>query len=414
MVVREAGIQRRFQVLERHLDERLRRLVAAAEVEALGPRGISLVSRSTGVSRQAIRRGMQELREAAKPSSSGQRIRKPGGGRKKTIEKDPSLIADLERLVEPTTRGDPESPLRWTCKSVRHLTRELQRHRHQVSHQLVSELLHDLDYSLQANRKAIEGARHPDRNAQFEHINRRVREFLRVGDPVISVDTKKKELIGNFKNGGRELRPQGSPEKVLVHDFVIPELGRAVPYGVYDLGNNTGWVSVGVDHDTASFAVESIRRWWHRMGRPLYKGRRRLLITADAGGSNGPKLKLWKVELQRLADHLGMEVSVCHFPPGTSKWNKIEHRLFSFISMNWRGKPLVSYQVIVSLIAATTTEKGLRVRAALDPRSYPTAVKVSPAEVENVNLVPARFHGDWNYTVKPRTRRLHRRNRSSY
>jgi hypothetical protein len=411
MVVREAGIQKRFQVLEWHLDERLRRLVAAAEVEALGPRGISLVSRSTGVSRQAIRRGMQELREAAKPSSSGQRIRQPGGGRKKTLEKDRSLIVDLERLVEPTTRGDPESPLRWTCKSVRQLARELQRQRHQVSHQLVSELLHDLDYSLQANRKTIEGARHPDRNAQFEHINHRVREFLRVGDPVISVDTKKKELVGNFKNSGRELHPQGSPEKVLVHDFVIPELGRAVPYGVYDLGNNTGWVSVGVDHDTASFAVESIRRWWHRMGRPLYQGRGRLLITADAGGSNGPKLKLWKVELQRLADHLGMEISVCHFPPGTSKWNKIEHRLFSFISMNWRGKPLVSYQVIVSLIAATTTEKGLRVQAALDPNAYPTAVKVRPAEVEDVNLVPARFHGDWNYTVRPTTRRLHRRKR---
>jgi transposase len=405
MVVRETGIQRRFQVLERHLDERLRRLVAAAEVEALGPRGISLVSRSTGVSRQAIRRGMQELREAAKASSSGQRIRKPGGGRKKTSEKDLSLIADLERLVEPTTRGDPESPLRWTCKSVRQLARELQRQRHHVSHQLVSELLHELDYSLQANRKTIEGARHPDRNAQFEHINRRVRDFVRVGDPVISVDTKKKELVGNFKNGGRELRPQGSPEKVLVHDFVIPELGRAVPYGVYDLGNNTGWVSVGMDHDTASFAVESIRRWWHRMGRPLYKGRRRLLITADAGGSNGPRLKLWKVELQRLANHLGMEISVCHFPPGTSKWNKIEHRLFSFISMNWRGKPLVSYQVIVSLIAATTTEKGLRIRAALDPHVYPTAVNVSPAELEDVNLVPARFHGDWNYTVKPTIRR---------
>jgi len=411
MVVREAGIQRRFEVLERHLDERLRRLVAAAEVEALGPRGISLVSRSTGVSRQAIRRGMQELREAAKSGSSGQRIRKPGGGRKKATEKDRSLIADLERLVEPTTRGDPESPLRWTCKSVRQLARELQSRRHQVSHQLVSELLHDLDYSLQANRKTIEGARHPDRNAQFEHINRRVREFLRVGDPVISVDTKKKELVGNFKNGGRELRPQGSPEKVLVHDFVIPELGRAVPYGVYDLGANTGWVSVGVDHDTASFAVESIRRWWHRMGRSLYQGRRRLLITADAGGSNGPKLKLWKVELQRLADHLGMEISVCHFPPGTSKWNKIEHRLFSFISMNWRGKPLISYQVIVSLIAATTTEKGLRVRAALDPSSYPTAVKVSPADIENVNLAPARFHGDWNYTVKPTPRRPRRRKR---
>ena len=403
MVVREAGIQRRFQVLERHLDERMRRLVAAAEAEALGPRGISVVSRSTGVSRQAIRRGMEELEEAAQPRSLDQRIRRPGGGRKKTTEKDRSLVADLERLVEPTTRGDPESPLRWTCKSVRQLAKELRRQRHQVSHQLVSELLHDLDYSLQGNRKTIEGSRHPDRNAQFEHINRRVRVFLRAGDPVISVDTKKKELVGNFRNGGRDLRPQGDPQKVLVHDFVIPELGRAVPYGVYDLGSNSGWVSVGVDHDTASFAVESIRRWWHRMGRPLYRGSKRLLITADAGGSNGPKLRLWKVELQRLANHLGMEISVCHFPPGTSKWNKIEHRLFSFISMNWRGRPLISYQVIVSLIAATTTEKGLRVRAALDPREYPTAVKVDDADIAKVNLTPARFHGDWNYTVKPNT-----------
>jgi hypothetical protein len=408
MVVREAGIQRRFQVLERHLDERLRRMVAAAEAEALGPRGISVVSRSTGVSRQAIRRGLQELREAARPRNLGGRIRLAGGGRKKTIERDQSLMDDLERLVEPSTRGDPESPLRWTCKSVRQLAQELRRQHHQVSHQLVSELLHDLDYSLQGNRKTIEGSRHPDRNAQFEHINRQVRLHLRAGDPVISVDTKKKELIGNFKNGGRKLRPRGDPQRVLVHDFVIPELGRAVPCGVYDLGSNSGWVSVGIDHDTASFAIESIRRWWHRMGRPLYRGRKRLLITADAGGSNGPKLRLWKVELLKLANHLGMDISVCHFPPGTSKWNKIEHRLFSFISMNWRGKPLTSYQVIVSLIAATTTEKGLRVRAGLDPHAYPTAVKVDASDLEKVNLIPARFHGDWNYTVKP-TARLRRR-----
>jgi len=401
MVVGEAGIQRRFELLERHLDERQRRLVAAAEVEALGARSISVVSRSTGVSRQAIRRGMQELQEPVQRRTGEQRIRKPGGGRKKATEKDQSLVADLEQLVEPTTRGDPETPLRWTCKSVRQLADELQHQGHQASHQLVSELLWELGYSLQANRKTIEGSSHPDRDAQFEHINRRVRLFLRAGDPVISVDTKKKELVGNFKNGGRELRPQGNPEKVLVHDFVIPELGRAIPYGVYDLGSNTGWVSVGIDHDTATFAAESIRRWWRSMGRPLYRGRKRLLIMADAGGSNGPRVRLWKVELQRLANELGIEISVCHFPPGTSKWNKIEHRLFSFISMNWRGKPLTTYQVIVNLIAATRTAKGLRVKARLDPKAYPAGVKVTAAQVENVNLKPAHFHGDWNYTVVP-------------
>jgi transposase len=386
------------------LDERMRRLVAAAEAQALGPRGISLVSRTTGVSRQAIRRGLKELKEAPQWAGVGHRVRKPGGGRKKAIEKAPTLLADLERLVEPTTRGDPESPLRWTCLSVRQLAQQLQAQNHQVSHQLVSELLHGLGYSLQANRKTIEGASHPDRDAQFKRINRKVREFLRSGDPVISVDTKKKELVGNFKNGGRELRPQGEPEKVLVHDFVNPELGRAIPYGVYDLAENSGWVSVGIDHDTASFAVESIRRWWRNMGRTSYRGRKRLLVTADAGGSNGPRVRLWKLELQRLATELGMEISVCHFPPGTSKWNKIEHRLFSFISMNWRGKPLVSYQVIVSLIAATTTVAGLRVQAALDPGSYPSGVKVAADAMDKVRLRPARFHGDWNYTVLPRAR----------
>jgi len=413
MVADEVGIRHRFGVLEKHLDERMRRLVAAAEAEALGVRGISIVSRSTGVSRQAIRRGMQELREAALEEKGPHRIRKPGGGRKRTTEKDPSLLRDLERLVEATTRGDPESPLRWTCRSVRQLAQELERRDHRASYQLVSELLHDLGYSLQANRKTIEGSSHPDRDAQFEHINRRVRSFLRAGDPVISVDTKKKELVGNFKNGGRELRPQGEPERVLVHDFVVPELGRAIPYGVYDLGRNRGWVSVGIDHDTASFAVESIRRWWRSMGRPLYRGRKRLLITADAGGSNGPRVRLWKLELQRLADELGMEVSVCHFPPGTSKWNKIEHRLFSFISMNWRGKPLLTYQVIVNLIAATTTARGLRVKAVVDSNAYPSGVKVAAADLDIVNLKPARFHGDWNYTVAPSVIHRGRYNRSS-
>jgi len=405
MVGGEPGILRRFKLLEKHLDERQRRLVAAAEAEALGPRGISLVSRSTGVSRRAIRQGLEELLEATASKKGEHRIRRAGGGRKKAIEKDPSLRADLERLVEPTTRGDPESPLRWTCKSVRQLAQELQQGSHQVSHQLVSELLHELGYSLQANRKTVEGTEHPDRDAQFEYINRRVRLFLRRGDPVISVDTKKKELVGNFKNGGREWRPQGDPEKVRVHDFVIPELGRAIPYGVYDLGNNSGWVSVGIDHDTASFAVESIRRWWQSMGHPLYHDRKRLLITADGGGSNGARVRLWKVELQKLANELGMEVSVCHFPPGTSKWNKIEHRLFSFISMNWRGKPLLTYQVIVSLIAATTTEEGLKVRAALDSMTYPSGIKVSDAEVKELKLKPARFHGNWNYKLLPITDR---------
>jgi len=401
MGVGEAAIRMRFELLERHVDERQRRLVAAAEVQALGARGISMVSRATGVSRQAIRRGIRELAEPVQRGTLAQRIRQPGGGRKKATEKDPLLLAELERLIEPTTRGDPESPLRWTCKSVRQLADELHRSRHEVSYQLVSELLHELGYSLQANRKTIEGASHPDRDAQFEHINRRVRLFLRAGDPVISVDTKKKELVGNFKNGGRELRPVGDPEKVKGHDFVIPELGRAVPYGVYDLGSNAGWVSVGIDHDTTSFAVESIRRWWRRMGRSLYEGHNRLLIMADAGGSNGPKVRLWKVELQRLASELGMEISVCHFPPGTSKWNKIEHRLFSFVRMNWRGKPLLTYQVIVSLIAATTTATGLRVKAALDRRNYPAGVKVSPAEIREIRLRSDRFHGDWNYTLLP-------------
>jgi transposase len=401
MVVPDSGTARRFKLLEQQLDERLRRCVAAAEAEALGPRGISIVSRATGVSRRAIRRGLTELRDAA-PADAARRIRQPGGGRKRTREKDPTVVRDLEHLVEPTTRGDPESPLRWTCKSVRQLATELRGQGHQVSHQLVSELLQELGYSLQANRKTIEGASHPDRNAQFEYINRRVRAFLRAGDPVISIDTKKKELVGNFKNGGRERRPAKDPERVLVHDFVIPELGRAIPYGVYDVGQNLGWVSVGIDHDTASFAVESIRRWWQHMGHPHYPTARRLLVTADAGGSNGPRIRLWRVELQHLADELRLPITVCHFPPGTSKWNKIEHRLFSFISMNWRGKPLISYQVIVSLIAATTTLAGLRVEAALDPNRYPAGVKVPDAEVQQVNLKPARFHGDWNYTVGPR------------
>jgi hypothetical protein len=401
MVGSEPLLRTRFELLQKHLDERLRRLVAAAEAQALGARSISLVARCTGVSRRAIRQGMQELHQAAQPSSRTQRVRKAGGGRKKATAKDPSLLVDLEGHLEESTRGDPQSALRWTRKSVRQLAQALHRQGHAVSHQLVSELLHDLHYSLQANRKSLEGKQSADRDAQFTHINRRARQFLRAGDPVISVDTKKKELVGNFKNGGRELRRQGDPQQVLVHDFVIPELGRAIPYGVYDLGRNHGWVSVGIDHDTASFAVESIRRWWQHMGRPLYRDAKRLLITADAGGSNGARLRLWKVELQRLADELDLAISVSHFPPGTSKWNKIEHRLFSFITMNWRGKPLVSYQVIVNLIAATTTAAGLKVRAALDTNTYPAGLKISAAQMQALNLKADRFHGDWNYTLLP-------------
>jgi transposase len=395
-------IKQRFTSLEPFLDERLRRLHAAAEAKAVGYGGVSAVARATGVSRRAIAIGLQELAEPA--AASVKRIRQPGGGRKRTAAKDATLLHDLEQLVEPASRGDPESPLRWTCKSVRKLADELNRQGHQVSHRLVAELLQELGFSLQANRKTREGASHPDRNAQFEHINVQVQAYQSAGQPVISVDTKKKELIGDFKNGGRELRPQGDPETVRVHDFVIPELGKATPYGVYDVTHNLGWVNVGIDHDTASFAVESIRRWWQLMGQPLYPNAQRLLITADGGGSNGSRLRLWKIELQKLADAIGLEIAVCHLPPGTSKWNKIEHRLFSYISQNWRGKPLISHEVIVNLIAATTTKTGLKVRCQLDTQSYPKGIVVSDDELAQVNLQPADFHGEWNYVISPRTK----------
>ena len=393
-------IKQRFVSLEPFLDERLRRLYAAAEAKALGYSGVSVVARATGVSRGAIASGLKELGEPV--VSGGTRIRKPGGGRKRTVDQDATLVHDLEHLVEPDSRGDPESPLRWTCKSVRKLAAELNRQGHQVSHRLVAELLQDLGYSLQANRKTNEGASHPDRNAQFEHINDQVRAYQAHGQPVISVDTKKKELVGDFKNGGRELRPQGAPEPVRVHDFVIPELGKATPYGVYDVTHNLGWVNVGIDHDTATFAVESIRRWWYLMGQPLYPAARQLLITADGGGSNGSRLRLWKVELQKLAAATGLEIAVCHLPPGTSKWNKIEHRLFAYISQNWRGKPLISHEVIVKLIAATTTNPGLKVRCQLDTQSYPIGTVVSDDELAQVNLQPDDFHGEWNYVISPR------------
>ena len=395
-----AAITARFDALKTLLDERSRRLVVAAESHAIGKGGISLVAKATGISRPVIRQGITELKDAT-PLAPG-RVRKEGGGRKRAIDKDLSLKTDLEALLDSTTRGDPEAALRWTCKSVRQLTGELNRMKHPVSHQVVADLLHELGYSLQANRKTKEGSSHPDRNAQFEHLNGKVKWSLGRHQPVISVDTKKKELVGDFKNGGRELCPKGQPELVRVHDFLDPELGRATPYGIYDLGHNSGWVSVGMDHDTAEFAVETIRRWWRTMGRPAYPEATRLLITADAGGSNGSRLRLWKIELQKLADETGLRIAVCHFPPGTSKWNKIEHRLFSYITQNWRGKPLRSFQAIVNLIAATTTKAGLKVHAGLNTEAYQSGIKVSDEELAQVKIRRDRFHGDWNYEIQPR------------
>ena len=395
-----AGVRQRFAALEPVIDERTRRLLVAAESSSLGPGGISIVSQATGVSRQVIRQGLRELKEA--PVAPAGRIRRVGGGRKKSKEKDPSLVADLERLVEPVTRGDPESSLRWTCKSVRNLADELKRQGHKISYPVVAELLHELGYSLQSNRKTKEGSTHPDRNRQFEYINARVEQAIGRKQPVISVDTKKKELVGDFKNNGANWRPKGEPEKVRTHDFAIPELGRVAPYGVYDLAANSGWVSVGLDHDTASFAVETIRRWWHAMGQEKYPKAEQLLITADGGGSNGSRLRLWKLELQKLADETGLTITVSHFPPGTSKWNKIEHRLFSFISKNWRGQPLTSLEVIVSLIAATTTKKGLKVHAEIDGAAYAPGAKVSDSAMQGINLRRDQFHGEWNYEIRPR------------
>jgi len=358
------------------------------------------VARATGLSRKVIQVGIKELSGTVPVAAAG-RIRRPGGGRKTTAAKDPDVRADLERLIEPTTRGDPESPLRWTSKSLRKLAAELRAHGHQVSYQWVADTLHAARYSLQGNRKTREGESHPDRDAQFAHINQAAEASLAAGDPVVSVDAKKKELVGDFKNGGREWQPKGQPEEVRMHDFPISGLGRVTPYGVYDLAANAGWVNVGIDHDTAAFAVESIRRWWHDAGRERYPHAHRLLITADGGGSNGSRTHLWKGELQRLADETGLEISVCHFPPGTRKWNKIEHRLFSFITQNWRGQPLVSYAVILSLIAATTTDTGLTVESRLDTASYPTGLKPTKEEMASMHLQPDVFHGEWNYTILP-------------
>jgi transposase len=395
-----ATVRDKYEALSGALTERTRRLWAATEAMSLGHGGIALVERATGISRSTISRGIREVESGASDELPAEWTRREGGGRKRTIEKDATLLADLDALVEPTTLGDPESPLRWTCKSVRNLADELTVMGHAVSYRMVARLLNEADYSLQANRKTREGSQHVDRDAQFHYLARRVRRQLRDGQPAISVDTKKKELVGDFKNPGREWRPKGKPEPVRVHDFVIPDQGKAIPYGVYDLRRDEGWVSVGVDHDTASFAVNAVRRWWKLMGRPAYRSADSLLITADAGGSNGPRVRLWKWELQQFANRTGLAITVCHFPPGTSKWNKIEHRLFSHIAMNWRGKPLVSLAAIVSLIGSATTTSGLRIRSEIDHGSYPLGVKISDDQMAKVHLKPHAFHGEWNYTIQ--------------
>jgi Rhodopirellula transposase DDE domain len=399
-------IQRKYQSLLPEMDERRRRQWAAAEARELGWGGVSLVAHATGLSRPTITAGLRELDQPIPQRAAlATRVRQPGGGRRPLTKTDPGLLTALESLVEPVTRGDPESPLRWTCKSTRRLSEELTRTNHRVGPRTVATLLHEAGYSLQANRKTREGLAHPDRNAQFEYINASVARSLMRDQPAISVDTKKKELVGDFKNGGRDWRPQGKPEEVRVHDFLDKTLGKAIPYGVYDMVNNQGWVSVGIDHDTAQFATNSIRRWWHEMGQARFPKANELLITADGGGSNSHRTRLWKVSLQVLANELGLTLNVCHFPPGTSKWNKIEHRLFSFITQNWRGKPLVSLQAIVSLIANTTTSTGLIVKAALDTNHYETEIKVSDEELAGLRLQRHEFHGDWNYTISPRPRK---------
>ena len=400
-MIDHAAIRVRYEALDPILDERGRRWFAAAEALAAGHGGVTAVARITGVARSTIDRGLAELRGDAPPAAAPERVRRNGGGRRPLVVTDPSLLADLKELVEPTTRGDPMAPLLWTAKSLRKLAAGLGELGHRVCHNVVADLLREMGYSLQANRKTLEGTSHPDRDAQFGYLNTQVKEALAAGEPAISVDTKKKELVGDFKNSGREYRPKGQPEPVRVHDFLIPELGRAAPYGVYDIANNAGWVSLGIDHDTASFAVNTIGRWWQAMGRLRYPQATRLVVTADCGGSNGARVRLWKRELQALANELAVRIAVCHLPPGTSKWNKIEHRLFSFITQNWRGRPLVSYQTIVQLIAATTTDAGLKVRCEIDPNTYPAGVRVTDAEMDAINLQRHDFHGDWNYTISP-------------
>lgn len=396
------GIRRRYQELSKALDERGKRFFAAAEARAYGYGGVSVVSRITGIARSTILRGVQEIKARVRVEPG--RIRQAGGGRKAKCLEDKTLLRDLERLVEPETRGDPVRLLRWTSKSLRRLAQALKARGHTVCPHVIADCLRELGYSLQANSKTREGSRHMDRDAQFHYINDQALDFLAAGDPVISVDTKKKEMVGDFKNQGREWRPKGTPEAVKVHDFIDPQLGRAVPYGIYDLADNKGWVSVGTDHDTASFAVHAIRRWWLTMGRARYPKANRLMITADGGGSNGHRVRLWKIELQNLANSLRIPITVCHLPPGTSKWNKIEHRLFSFITLNWRGKPLRSFKTIVQLIATTTTTTGLAVRAELDEHKYPKGVKISDAKLAAINIHRHTFHGEWNYTISPRSR----------
>jgi hypothetical protein len=399
----DAVLQQKFASVWALLDERTRRLLAANEARALGFGGVSRVHRACGLSRSVIAKGVQEIEDGASPGVG--RIRQAGAGRKPITVSDPRLLAALDRLIDPDTRGDPASPLRWICKSTRTLAAQLTKQRHPVSHVKVAALLHAQDYSLQGNRKTEEGDDHPDRDAQFRHINATVKAALADGRPVISVDTKKKELLGNYDNRGQQWLPAKQPLTVNGHDFPHPSVPRAYPYGIYDLGRNTGFVNVGTAHDTGAFAVASIRGWWRAEGRRLYPGTTSLLITADGGGSNGVRLRLWKWELQQFADEIGAALAVCHFPPGTSKWNKVEHRLFSFISSNWRGEPLRDYETIVHLIARTTTARGLSVVCRLDRRKYPTGRKISNAQMKQVNLERHRFHGDWNYTIRPNTNR---------
>jgi hypothetical protein len=399
-----ARIGSRYTALSSLMDERLRRQWAAAEARSYGWGGVRAVSRATKMSVNTIKKGMLELalREAQPSEALASRLRKTGGGRKRATAANPELESALIKLVDPTTRGDPRSPLRWTCKSTTQLASALTKQGSPVSSRTVGRLLKANDYSLQGNRKTKEGSAHPDRNAQFEHINTTIVSFQKAGQPVISVDTKKKELIGDFKNGGREWHPQGQPEEVRVHDFLDKKLGKAIPYGVYDVTKNQGWVSVGIDHDTARFAAEAIARWWQKMGGRCYPNAKTLLITADGGGSNGSRCRLWKIALQELADRLQIPVQVCHLPPGTSKWNKIEHRMFCHITQNWRGKPLISHEVIISLIANTATAKGLTIQAELDAGSYPTGIKISDKQLATVNLKPEPFHGEWNYKILPK------------
>lgn len=396
------AITQKYNALDAVMDERMRRLWLAAEAKAIGWGGLSAVAKATGASITTIRAGLKELESPEGMRSSESRVRRAGGGRRELLEQDGTLLRDLESLVEPTSRGAPDSPLRWTCKSTRHLAEALVAQGHRVSHQTVATLLHQVGYSLQANRKTQEGGYHPDRNAQFEHIAEQVQRFQSRGQPVISVDAKKKERIGPFKNPGREWNPKRCPEPVKVYDFLDKKLGKAIPYGVYDLTYNEGWVSVGIDHDTAEFAVESIRRWWWHMGSGVYPEATELLITADGGGSNGSRVRLWKVALQRLADTLGLRISVCHFPPGTSKWNKIEHRMFCHITENWRARPLSSLAVVINLIANTKTRAGLHLQADVDASPYKTGIKISDREFATIRLEKDAFHGEWNYTILPR------------